>query len=289
MTAHQSTDELSITQALAWGFEQLIANKHLSIEEARFEAQHLLCEVLQVNRAYLLTWPETPLTISAKAQYETLINERKTGKPVAYILGYREFWGLKLAVTPDTLIPRPDTEILVTEAIKRITPTTTKVLDLGTGTGAIAIALAKEIPHLKLVATDVHYPTLTVAKHNANLHQVNLSLLQCYWLEAFEVTPQFDMIVSNPPYIEAADQHLHQGDLRYEPIRALASGKDGLVAIKQIIDQSYSRLQPKGWLLLEHGFNQAETIRELLAKRGFRSISTVQDYSQLDRVTLGQK
>lgn len=289
MSAHQNTDELSINQALAWGYAQLIANKHISSDEARFEAQHLLCEVLQVNRAHLLTWPENRLTLPAQSQYENLIKQRKAGKPVAYILGYREFWGLKLAVTPETLIPRPDTEILVTEALKRITPKSEQLIDLGTGTGAIAIALAKENPKLNVIATDVHYPTLAVAKNNANLHQLKVSFVQCHWLEAFETLPKFDMIVSNPPYIETEDQHLQQGDLRYEPIRALASGHDGLDAIKQIIKQSYPRLKSKGWLLLEHGYNQAEAVRSLLSQEGFCHIETVKDYAQNDRVSLGQK
>ncbi|AEG31377.1 peptide chain release factor N(5)-glutamine methyltransferase [Thiomicrospira cyclica] len=289
MSAHQHTDELSINQALAWGYAQLIANKHISSDEARFEAQHLLCEVLKVNRAHILTWPENRLTQPAQSHYESLIKERKAGKPVAYILGYREFWGLKLGVTAETLIPRPDTEILVTEALKRITPKSKQLIDLGTGSGAIAIALAKENPKLIVIATDVHYPTLTVAKNNANLHQVKVSFIQCHWLEAFETLPKFDMIVSNPPYIETEDQYLQQGDLRYEPIRALASGDDGLDAIKQIIQESYPKLQSKGWLLLEHGYNQAEAVRSLLAQEGFCHIETIKDFAQHDRVSLGQK
>ncbi|AHF01459.1 N5-glutamine S-adenosyl-L-methionine-dependent methyltransferase [Thiomicrospira aerophila AL3] len=280
---------MSISCALNWAQNRLARTNNLSSYEAKFEAEYLLTELLHVNRAHLIARPESTLPEPIKQAYTDAVNQRVMGKPIAYILGYREFWGLKLKTTPDTLIPRPDTETLVNETLKKITPQTQRLIDLGTGTGAIAIALATETENIEILATDLHFATLAIAKHNASEHQASISFIQSDWLQPFKSTQQFDIVVSNPPYIEENDQHLNQGDLRFEPPRALASGHDGLKAITTIIKQCQSRLKKDGWLLLEHGYTQGDQINALLDAHGYRSISTIKDYANLDRVTIGQR
>lgn len=285
----QSTTEISISSALTWAKNRLTLSNQLTAHEAKFEAEYLLTELLNVNRAHLIAKPEFILTEAIKQAFNQAVNDRVNGKPIAYILGYREFWGLKLKTTADTLIPRPDTEILVNEALKKITPHTQRLIDLGTGTGAIAIAIASETQNIEILATDLHFTSLNIAKHNALKHEVTIRLIQSDWLNAFKPTPQFDIVVSNPPYIEETDQHLKQGDLRFEPLRALISGHDGLTAITTIIKECHGKLKKDGWLLLEHGYSQGEQIRALLDKYDYKSISTIKDYANLDRVTIGQR
>ncbi|SFR48707.1 release factor glutamine methyltransferase [Thiomicrospira sp. ALE5] len=283
---------MSISCALEWAQSKLLATQTLSNFEAKFEAEFLLTELLNVNRAHLIAWPESILSAENKAAYINAVNGRVSGQPIAYILGYREFWGLKLKTTPNTLIPRPDTEILVNETLKKITSETQRIIDLGTGTGAIAIALAKETQgnqNLEIIATDLDSATLATAQHNALEHQASISLIQSDWLKPFSYSSQFDIVVSNPPYIEEDDQHLYKGDLRFEPIRALTSGHDGLTAITTIIKECQDRLKKDGWLLLEHGYAQGENIRSLLNSHGYKSIETIKDYANLDRVTIAQR
>ena len=256
--------------------------------EAKHEAQYLLQHILKVNRAWLISHENDALQPSIHAGFQALLKRRLKGEPIAYILGYREFYGLKLKVTPDTLIPRPDTETLVEAALAKIPQnTTSKTLDLGTGTGAIALAIARHCPNAYITATDASQAALNVAIENAHqLNITNVHFILSDWFSALN-DEKYDVIVSNPPYIEQDDAHLQQGDLRFEPISALASGKDGLDAIRHIIKTAPQYLNPHGWLLLEHGYNQASEVRELLAQHGFVSISSVKDFGGNERVSQG--
>lgn len=265
------------------------AAKFLANEEAALEAQLLLQHVLNVNRAWLIAHENEVLSSEAFIQFQQLIARRKNGEPVAYILGYREFFGLKLKVSPDTLIPRPDTETLVEAALEKISKNqSSNVLDLGTGTGAIALAIAKNRPKSLVTAVDFSENALNVTRENAeNLNIQNITFLQSDWFSALE-NQRFDVIVSNPPYIEENDAHVSQGDLRFEPKSALTSGTDGLDDIRKIIYESVSFLNPQGWLMLEHGYNQAEKVRGLMANHGFIEIATIKDFGGNDRVTMGR-
>jgi release factor glutamine methyltransferase len=260
----------------------------LNSAEAAIEAQLLLQYILNVNRAWLIAHENDALQPNIHEAYRALILRRLNGEPIAYILGYREFYGLKLKVTRDTLIPRPDTETLVEAALNKI-PQNKKiqVLDLGTGTGAIALAIAKHRPQAFVYAVDASQVALDVAMENAiNLEIANVKFVLSDWFSCLK-DQKFDVIVSNPPYIEAHDAHLSQGDLRFEPLSALASGKDGLDDIKQIISNAPKYLTPHGCLLLEHGYNQAEEVATLLKQSGFNEIETINDLGGNNRVTLG--
>lgn len=269
------------------------STNRLNGDEAAFEAQLLLQHALDVNRAWLISHADDALEANTHAGFEALLQRRLKGEPIAYILGYREFYGLKLKVTPDTLIPRPDTETLVEAALEKIAPDLPlSICDLGTGTGAIALAIAKKCPHAQVTAVDFSEKALEVARQNAqDLSILNCQFLQSDWLSALKLNGQnqhFDVIVSNPPYIESHDAHLSQGDLRFEPLSALASGKDGLDDIRTIISQATHHLKPSGWLMLEHGFNQANQVADLLQQAGFLNIAHALDLSGIQRVTFGQ-
>ena len=269
----------------------------LNTEEATLEAQLLLQHVLNVNRAWLIAHQNDALDVkdgepNTHADYRALINRRIKGEPIAYILGVREFYGLNLKVTPATLIPRPDTETLVDAALAKIPlQKNLNMCDLGTGSGAIALAIAKHRPQAFVIALDASQAALDIAIENAeNLKIPNVDFVLSDWFSALcqKNNPQkFDVIVSNPPYIEASDAHLNQGDLRFEPISALASGQDGLDDIRNIIAIAPQHLNPQGWLLLEHGYNQAEQVAVLLKQAGFSEIETVKDLGGNNRVTLG--
>jgi release factor glutamine methyltransferase len=265
--------------------------KRATIDEgsAFFEANLLLQHVLDVNRAWLISHENEFLTPENEALFEDLVSKRMAGKPIAYILGEREFYGLKLKVTSDTLIPRPDTETLVEAALEKLPKNQlSSILDLGTGTGAIALAIANNRPLAHITAVDASESALKVAQENAqNLNISNVTFLHSYWFKALS-NQNFDMIVSNPPYIEDQDPHLSQGDLRFEPRAALASGIDGLDDIRHIIDQAPRYLKANGWLMLEHGYNQAERIANVLKQAEFIEVQHVQDLAGIQRVTLGQ-
>lgn len=282
LKAYNSKSSLSIKSAI------LSATKLLNNEEAALEAKLLLQHLLGVNRAWLIAHENDALEDNIHEAFEALIKRRLNGEPIAYIFGYREFYGLKLKVTPDTLIPRPDTETLVEAALGKI-PQNKKiqVLDLGTGTGAIALAIAHNRPHALVSALDASDAALKIAQENAqNLAITNIEFLQSDWYSALK-NQTFDVIVSNPPYIAQNDAHLTQGDLRFEPASALASGADGLDDIKQIIANAPKYLTPHGVLLLEHGYNQAEEVATLLKQSGFSEIETIKDLGGNNRVTLG--
>jgi len=233
---------------------------------------------------------EQALTTEQLARFDGLLQRRLRGEPVAYIIGRREFFGLDYGLTPDVLIPRPDTETLVEAALQRIPASQScLVLDLGTGSGAIAIAIAVHRPLAKVTAVDHSGAALEVARGNVErLSASNVRLLRSDWFNALE-GEVFDAIVSNPPYIAATDPHLSQGDLRFEPSGALVSGKDGLDDIRAIVAQVPAHLAPGGWLLLEHGYDQAERVAALLEDAGFKDVDHAADLAGIERVTLGRK
>lgn len=267
---------------------QLQAALQLDISSARIEVQCLLQAVLSVNRAWLLTHPERVLSPDEMARYCELFGRRLNSEPVAYLLGTREFYGMEFKVTPATLIPRPDTELLVEQALQRIPECgRCRVLDMGTGSGAIALAIARARHEAEIVAVDASAAALTVASENVQrLNLSNVRLLHSDWFSQLQ-GECFDLIVSNPPYIEADDVHLSQGDVRFEPISALASGADGLDDIRRIIFAAHQHLEAGGWLMFEHGYDQSERVRRLLQQAGFNDITSSRDLSGIERVTLG--
>lgn len=293
---------MNLRALLAQAQQQLAAALGLPADEARSEAQILLRAALgDVSRAWLLAHDSDTLTSAQDHTYQQLLARRLAGEPVAYILGRREFYGLEFTLTPDVLIPRPDTETLVEAALAHIPLTPSphpspasgrgskfRVLDLGTGSGAIAIALAVHRPLAEVVAVDRSERALAVARGNAQaLHAGNLQLRQSDWFSAL-AGEKFDCIVSNPPYIAQDDEHLNQGDLRFEPRSALASGTDGLDDIRRIVAEAPQYLNQNGWLLLEHGYDQAEQVAQLLQAAGYTHTGHAADLAGIRRVTYGR-
>ncbi|MFC5527233.1 peptide chain release factor N(5)-glutamine methyltransferase [Rhodanobacter ginsengisoli] len=252
----------------------------------RADAELLLLHVVEQPRSWLFTHAEDVLGMDVQTAYAALVERRAAGEPVAYITGRRGFWSLDLEVTPATLIPRPETELLVELALERLPPDTgVTVVDLGTGSGAIALAIASERPRANVIATDASAEALAVASGNAQrLGIANVSFMRGDWLAPLGER-RVAMIVSNPPYIEAADPHLAQGDLRFEPTSALASGEDGLDDIRRIVIDGREHLQSGGWLLFEHGWNQGKAARALLLKAGYAQVFTARDLELRDRVS----
>ena len=268
--------------------KKLVDALGLAHAEASSEVNLLLQHLLQVNRAWLISHDRDALTDDQQQDFYALLQRRLAGEPIAYILGSREFYGLPLKVTPATLIPRPDTETLVEAAFQKIPiDAPWNILDLGTGTGAVALAIAKHRPTCHVIGVDASAEALVVAIENAqNLDLKNLSLIKSNWFSDLEAE-KFDVIVSNPPYIAEADCHLTQGDLRFEPRSALASGVDGLDDIRRIIQDTPKYLKPNGWLMLEHGYDQAHLVAALLKGHGFSQIDHAQDLAGTLRVTFG--
>lgn len=252
------------------------------------ECAWLLEHILAINHLTLKYKSDQLLTIKQQQQFLQAIERLKQGEPLAYVIGEQEFWSLRLKVTPDTLIPRPDTEILVEQALALIQPNQDlQILDLGTGSGAIALSIAKERPHAHVIATDFSAAALQVAEQNALLNQIgNVQFLQGNWYQALNSNHQFNVIVSNPPYIDEQDQHLI--DLTDEPITALTAKNNGLADLEVIIGQAPQWLKPDGWLLVEHGYDQALAVQQLFSLAGFGQVKTVKDYGGNDRVTLGR-
>lgn len=266
---------------------RLEAALQLETSAARIEIQCLLQHVLQVNRAYFFAHPERTLSRLECSDYQTLLQRRLLGEPIAYILGEREFFGLNLKVTPATLIPRPDTELLVELALTHC-PARARVLDMGTGSGAIALAIAHQRPDAEVWACDASATALTVARDNA--HQLgihNVHFVESDWFSAL-AEQRFDLIVANPPYIAADDAHLSQGDVRFEPLSALASGTDGLDDIRSIIKQAAMHLENNGWLIVEHGYDQAARVRQLLQAAHFNAVFSAKDLSGIERCSGGE-
>lgn len=258
-------------------------------ESPRRDAEILLEHVTGKARTYLLAFGETLLTPEQEAQLAALLARRKTGEPVAHLTGEREFWSLPLYVSAATLIPRPDTECLVEQALARLPDGPCRILDLGTGTGAIALALASERPDCQVTAVDVMPDAVALAQRNlARLGFSNVQINQSSWFSAL-AQHAFEMIVSNPPYIDEHDPHLSQGDVRFEPLTALVAANDGLADIEHIITTAREHLVPGGWLLLEHGWTQGAAVRALFSAAGYASVETCRDYGDNERLTLGKK
>ena len=280
---------LTLGQVLAREQSRLVQALGLEQAEARLEAQILLSSVLNKPRAYLLAHQTDALPVGQEAHYLEWIERRLSGEPVAYILGKREFYGLVFKVTPAVLIPRPETELLVELALTRIPEAASvRVLDLGTGSGAVAIAIAKHRPHTAVTAVDQSAEALAIAQENAlRLAASNLNLVQSDWFSALD-RQKFDIIVSNPPYIAVADPHLEQGDLRFEPSQALVGGTDGLECIRRIVAEAPQYLNHGGWLLFEHGYDQAERCREILLAAGFVETFCAPDLAGILRASGGR-
>lgn len=268
--------------------QQLQQSLNISAAEANVEVNLLLQQVLNVNRAWLIAHENDALEANQQAALRALLNRRLAGEPMAYILGMREFYGLPLKTTPATLIPRPDTETLVEAALEKIPQNASlNILDLGTGTGAVALAIASQRPQATVNAVDASIEALKVAAENAqSLNLPNVRLIESNWFSALK-GEKFDVIVSNPPYIAQDDEHLKQGDLRFEPLSALASGADGLDDIRKIVYDALDYLKPNGWLMFEHGYDQAEKVADLLRQRGFEQIGHAMDIAGIGRVTFG--
>jgi len=255
-------------------------------DTAKLDCKILLAFVLDKETSYLLTWPEKKLSETQFQAFMLLFNRRLKGEPIAYIIQEREFWSLPFYVSPATLIPRPDTELLVEHILARHHQSELTCLDLGTGTGAIALALASEQPTWNIDAIDFSYEAIALAKKNAQRLQLpNVKIYQSDWFSTVAQDKQFNIIVSNPPYIDENDEHLSEGDVRFEPLSALVASDNGYSDIKQIAKNSLKYLENKGALYFEHGFEQAEGVRKILMQLGYRNIETLQDYSGNDRVT----
>ncbi|GMQ87465.1 MAG: peptide chain release factor N(5)-glutamine methyltransferase [Gammaproteobacteria bacterium] len=259
-------------------------------DQARLEAEVLLAHVLNKPRTYLHAWPESELSEEQALRFGNFVEQRAAGRPVAYLTGHREFWSLDLEVTVDTLIPRPETELLVEQALALLPAhKNLQVTDLGTGSGAIAIALAQERKPWTLCALDRSLSCTRVAQRNAGRLGIhNISFVNASWCDAL-ADASCHAIVCNPPYVADQDPHLQQGDVRFEPISALASGTDGLDDIRKLVAGAARVLKTGGWILLEHGFNQSETIRNLLNTNKFINIETLRDLAGLERVSYAQK
>ena len=264
-------------------------NKLTNSGSARLDAEVLLCNVMDFDRSKLYSSSGSFVTTDSVNQYRSLIQERQSGKPVAYLTGTREFWSMEFEVNEHTLIPRPETECLVETALKLIPDNANlDIADLGTGSGAILIAIASERPRCKIIATDICDHALAVAvKNTVRLGVNNIQFIKSDWYANMEGS--FDVIVSNPPYIRNDDEHLHGDGITYEPEPALCGGVDGLDAIRNIISNAGRYLNKGGWLVIEHGFDQAQAVRSLLNNNGFINIKTRRDYAGVDRVTMGKR
>ncbi|MGQ0587740.1 MAG: peptide chain release factor N(5)-glutamine methyltransferase [Gammaproteobacteria bacterium] len=258
----------------------------------RLDAELLLAHVLDMTRAGVVARDERVLTPEEQGDFEQLLARRLSGEPLAYLTGTKEFWSLELEVTRDVLVPRPETELLVEWALSCLRKQASSVLDIGTGSGAIALSLAKEMPEARVLASDVSAAALAVARRNAaSIGLGNLQFVESNLFERldsrFRGNDGFDLIVSNPPYVAEGDPHL--ADLKFEPAVALASGRDGLDALREIVAGAPHHLRPGGWLLVEHGTAQGAAVRGLFARAGFASIETRRDLAGHERATGGQR
>ena len=276
-------------QGGASSIQHLLASVTLpGSDTAQLDVELLLAAALGKPRSYLRTWPERELDAEQLQRFRAAIARRQRGEPVAYILGQQGFWSLDLEVAPHTLIPRPDTELLVETALELLPHHPIAALDLGTGTGAIALALASERPGWTVIGVDRVPEAVALAERNRlRLKLSNASFRPSHWFGAV-AAQRFALIVSNPPYIRADDHHLGEGDVRFEPASALVSGQDGLDDIRLIIQHAPAHLVAGGWLLLEHGFDQAAAVRELLAAQGFDAIESRRDLGGHERISLGR-
>jgi release factor glutamine methyltransferase len=255
---------------------------------ARLDAEILLAHYVNKNRSYLFAWPEIELTPEQIKLFNQSLTKRKEQYPVAYIIGYQEFWSLKLEVNESVLIPRADTELLVENALEKLEQIANpRILELGTGSGAIALALASERPDSEITATDLSVDALKIAEKNKVTHNFeNVNFFQSDWFKQIEQT-DFDLVISNPPYIDPLDEHMQTG-IRFEPLSALCAEDKGLADLETITKQATKHLKPNGWLMLEHGYDQGEATTELLKKADYVNVSCLKDLSSNDRITIGQ-
>lgn len=287
---------VTVTEALAWATHRqknslsgdsatITSIERLDIE--RRDAEAVLLHVLGKNTAFLRTWPDFVLSAEQVTDYQTAISRLAAGEPLAYVLGEQAFWTLTLQVTPDTLIPRPDTERLVEAALTRMSAAQGRLLDLGTGSGAIALSLAAERPAWQVLASDFSAAALAVARSNSLKNSLSNCEFRCgSWFNVVDESERFDLIVSNPPYIDPDDTHL--AALTHEPITALTAPQHGLADLLQIVAGAGRYLLDAGWLLVEHGYDQGLAVRELFTQAGFMQVDTLRDYGGNERVTLGQ-
>lgn len=259
-------------------------------ESPLLDAEILLCLALDKDRSHLRTWPEKKLLPEQNSHFEALLQKRLSGMPIAYITGNREFWSRDFEVGPDVLIPRPDTELLIDQALKLIPERQPyRLIDLGTGSGIIGITLAAERPDSEVIATDCNANALTIARRNAQRHNVrNIQFLQSDWFEAVSDSTLFNLVVSNPPYIADNDPHLTEGDVRFEPMSALIADNHGLSDIERIVNAARRYLRPQGHLLVEHGYNQQDQVQAIFSQLKYRNVVTYHDLSGQPRVTYGQ-
>ncbi len=279
---------MNIQQALEQARQVLSACDESGSEPANIDAQVLLCHVLCCNSAHLMTWPEKSLDEKQSAQYLHLIAQRKQGLPVAHLTGQREFWSLNFSVDNSTLIPRPETETLVEFILEKFGDRKNlKLLDLGTGTGTIAIAIAHEKPAWQIVACDISEQALALAKKNSERHHTsNTTFILSDWFSNIK-EHDFDIIVSNPPYIAEGDPHLRSGDVRFEPQSALTAGETGMTDIEHLCTRAKNHLQKNGWLIVEHGYNQAQIVADCFAENAYAQIEQRKDLSGHTRMTAG--
>lgn len=258
-------------------------------ESAKLDVELLLAKALGKDRTYLFTWSDKLVSSEDKSIFEVMFDRRIKGEPIAYILGQQEFWDLTLNTAQHTLIPRADTETLIEWGLElsEILPEHAKVIDLGTGTGAIALALAKENPSWQVQAVDLIPQAVELAKQNAEINNLNrVKIYQSSWFD--QVDGEFDLIVSNPPYIDPDDEHLSQGDVRFEPKSALVADNHGLADLELIADQARQYLVNGGWLLMEHGYDQREQLQAILTQLGYQQVTTRIDLGGNPRITGGQ-
>ena len=279
-------EQSTIKHWLDWGVQELDS----ASDSPLIDARTLLGFVCQLTAVDLITKAHQTLAPALADNYRQMINKRKDGQPVAYLTGTKEFWSLKLKVSPDTLIPRPETELLVETAMQQLAKSSTaNVLDLGTGSGAIALAIASECPEARVTATDYSPAALEIAEFNARSNNINnVHFVRSDWFEGLS-GGTFNLIVSNPPYVAKGDVHLSQGDVRFEPQQALISGVQGLDDLKQIITRSIHYLSNQGWLMVEHGYDQCDSVAQLFNEAGFDQVENITDLNQQPRVTLGQR
>lgn len=278
--------KLTLASVLKSSSEQLLQS-----DSALLDVQIMLADVLAVNRSYFYTWPEKVIEPEQLHQFERLLTRRINGEPIAYIIGYQEFWSLNFKVSPATLIPRADTETLVEAVLDNITQTNAKGIDLGTGTGAIALSLAHEMKQWSLLGIDYNHDAVSLAKENQQSLSINnTQFIQSSWLENVDESwiGQCDFIVSNPPYIDKNDPHLSLGDVRFEPASALIADNNGLQDYIDIMSSAKPFLKSNAYLLFEHGFEQAKAVAALFESHGYFNIITLQDISGNDRVTFAQ-